>query len=237
MRPLQPAAAPRTLALYAELADAIWHAAGDTATDLSWCARCAAHLHAWQHAWELPGSQAPRHAALQPCLPACLGHHALGVPPTALDPAASLAPPSVLSRYTKRALLAGVYSATELYMLNDCSPGAAGHTTACGGALQPQWGSCCMRCMRTPALAAALLHAPRLCVQWLLGRGAPIAVLPSNACLIMWLPATPPAQGMPTRGRRWTGGWGRPLSLERPPRMPHPWAMPWAVPPALSWHS
>ena len=34
--PSQPAAAPRTLALYAELADAVWHAAGDTATDLSW---------------------------------------------------------------------------------------------------------------------------------------------------------------------------------------------------------
>lgn len=26
-------------------------------------------------------------------------------------------------RYTKRALLVGVYSATELYMVNDCSPG------------------------------------------------------------------------------------------------------------------
>ncbi len=33
---LQPAAAPRTLALYAELADTIWHASGDTSTDLSW---------------------------------------------------------------------------------------------------------------------------------------------------------------------------------------------------------
>ncbi|PRW56755.1 ubiquinone biosynthesis mitochondrial [Chlorella sorokiniana] len=59
----QPAAAPRTLALYAELADAVWHASGDTSTDLSW--------------------------------------------------------------YTKRALLVGVYSATELYMVNDCSPGYA----------------------------------------------------------------------------------------------------------------
>ena len=29
-------------------------------------------------------------------------------------------------RYTKRALLVGVYSATELYMVNDCSPGGAG---------------------------------------------------------------------------------------------------------------
>lgn len=29
------------------------------------------------------------------------------------------------SKYTKRALLAGVYSATELYMLTDCSPGFA----------------------------------------------------------------------------------------------------------------
>lgn len=59
----QPAAAPRTLKLYAELADTIWHASGDTSTDLSW--------------------------------------------------------------YTKRALLVGVYSATELYMVNDCSPGYA----------------------------------------------------------------------------------------------------------------
>lgn len=31
-----PAAAPRTLQLYAELADVIWHAAGDASTDLSW---------------------------------------------------------------------------------------------------------------------------------------------------------------------------------------------------------
>ncbi|KAL4443693.1 hypothetical protein ABPG75_011430 [Micractinium tetrahymenae] len=58
-----PAAAPHTLRLYAELADAVWHAAGDTSTDLSW--------------------------------------------------------------YTKRALITGVYSATELYMLTDASPGFA----------------------------------------------------------------------------------------------------------------
>ncbi len=31
-----PAAAPRTLQLYAELADVVWHAAGDTSADLSW---------------------------------------------------------------------------------------------------------------------------------------------------------------------------------------------------------
>lgn len=32
-----PGAAPRTLQLYTQLADTIWHAAGDTSTDLSWC--------------------------------------------------------------------------------------------------------------------------------------------------------------------------------------------------------
>lgn len=31
-----PSAAPRTLQLYAELADTLWHAAGDTSADLSW---------------------------------------------------------------------------------------------------------------------------------------------------------------------------------------------------------
>lgn len=59
----QPAAAPRTLRLYADLADAIWHAAGDASTDSTW--------------------------------------------------------------YTKRLLLTGAYTATELYMLTDCSPGFA----------------------------------------------------------------------------------------------------------------
>jgi ubiquinone biosynthesis protein COQ9 len=34
--PLQPAAAPRTLQLYAELADSVWHAAGDVSTDSAW---------------------------------------------------------------------------------------------------------------------------------------------------------------------------------------------------------
>ncbi|EFN58007.1 hypothetical protein CHLNCDRAFT_50671 [Chlorella variabilis] len=58
-----PAAAPRTLRLYADLADAIWHAAGDASTDSTW--------------------------------------------------------------YTKRLLLTGAYTATELYMLTDCSPGFA----------------------------------------------------------------------------------------------------------------
>ena len=32
----QPQAAPRSVQLYADLADALWHAAGDVATDLSW---------------------------------------------------------------------------------------------------------------------------------------------------------------------------------------------------------
>lgn len=58
-----PPALPRTLALYAQAADAIWHAAGDTSTDYNW--------------------------------------------------------------YTKRALLVGVYAATEFFMLTDCSPGYA----------------------------------------------------------------------------------------------------------------
>lgn len=47
----QPAAAPRTLALYAQLADTIWHAAGDAATDLTWCA-CGGGLWNFGDGWQ-----------------------------------------------------------------------------------------------------------------------------------------------------------------------------------------
>ena len=40
----QPSALPTTLQQYAEIVDIIWHAAGDTSTDYSWCGRCPALL-------------------------------------------------------------------------------------------------------------------------------------------------------------------------------------------------
>ncbi|PSC72641.1 ubiquinone biosynthesis [Micractinium conductrix] len=72
-----PGAAPRTLQLYTQLADTIWHAAGDTSTDLSW--------------------------------------------------------------YSKRALVAGVYSAMELYMLTDTSPDFADTWAALDRRLEGAW--------------------------------------------------------------------------------------------------
>ena len=127
---LQPAAAPRTLGLYAELADAVWHAAGDTTTDLSWWV-CAAGFAC--RAQQVSASGIARQGR-QPGLegswrpaPCCLQIEALFV---------------VLllrCRYTKRAALVGVYSATELYMLTDCSPGACDRaiTAAAAAAAAP----------------------------------------------------------------------------------------------------
>lgn len=73
---------------------------------LAWCGRCAQ-------------GDLRCHLRMTTCLT---------LPPTSLQRALVL--PSHRTclepcRYTKRALLVGVYSATELYMLTDCSPGGS----------------------------------------------------------------------------------------------------------------
>lgn len=75
-----------------------------------------------------------RQAATYPSVPGQLQPPPLVVP---------LVVPSLFPRYSKRALVAGVYSAMELYMLTDTSPGALGatgvwgHATDVKGSLQP----------------------------------------------------------------------------------------------------
>ena len=153
-----PANLPKALATHYALMDDIWHLAGDQSADSSWCARPLHTAPLWPRA-AVPESrviflQSAAPAGLR--LPCCL--HVLTVAPSA--------------RYSKRVLLSGVYSATEVYMLTDYSPGLADTWQALDrrleevarlGKLAAQVGTCCCS---LPASTVLVLSCCT-CLGWL----------------------------------------------------------------------